>query len=68
MGKNVKGATEVPTVAENIEKLNGTVTLNASERKYFLFPKAQNKFICIMPLNFLISCEAGENVIFVLIL
>lgn len=63
-----QGATEVPTVAENTEKLNGTMTPNPSEWKYFLFPKTQNKFIYIMPLNF-ISCEAGENdIIFVLIL
>lgn len=55
MGRNVEfgtqGATEVPTVAENTEKLNGTMTLNPSEWKYFLFPKTQNKFIYIMPLN-----------------
>lgn len=41
---DTQSATEVLTVAENTEKLNGTVTLNPSEQKYFLFPKTQNKF------------------------
>lgn len=49
MGKNViwyAGATEVPTVAENTEKLNGTMTPNPVNESTFFFQRLKtNSYI-----------------------